>query len=573
MKRIYKSSEVYLMKGNNMFVFHFLLSNAAVSVMIITILCIRKFSMYKTRADINCKIWLLLIALMIFAFIPDININFGSTVDFSSQIHDNIFYESSVTAVKDIYTVQYRYNMNILLLIWFTGMFISFVFMLKGYADISLRLGACQKPDADSEKIFLYCKEKTGVKAILLISDEYCAPFSFGIFRKYVVVPEYVFHMLNKKELKYILFHELIHHKHRDNLYSLIMNILECAYWFNPFVHTAFHRIRADMEMYCDSDVLRFSELGSPYEYGSTILNFIQYSKGIFKENISGTGIELKDRIIRIMCSKNSKKAELTAICLALAAAVFSFGITSAFGYSSGNVYRKDISFEALELSDEFAGTEGCFVLYDGKSYKIYNKEMAFKRFSPNSTYKPVIALNALENNIITTSDTYMKWDGKKYPFNEWMSDQTLNTAMANSVNWYFQKLDEKLDHSSFVRKINYGNEFTGTDKENYWLGNSLRISAVEQVNLLKDIYYNKYGFNSENIEAVKNSIRLGSGFYGKTGTGNINGRLSSGWFIGFCENNKNTEFYALYMKGNVKGADAYNKTLAILDKIKEVSQ
>ena len=62
-----------------------------------------------------------------------------------------------------------------------------------------------------------------------------------------------------------------------------------------------------------------------------------------------------------------------------------------------------------------------------------------------------------------------------------------------------------------------------GSDIASYWMESTLKISPVEQVELLKAFYQNTFDFTSENIKAVKDSIRLSSSasgtLYGKTGT------------------------------------------------------
>ena len=82
-----------------------------------------------------------------------------------------------------------------------------------------------------------------------------------------------------------------------------------------------------------------------------------------------------------------------------------------------------------------------------------------------------------------------------------------------------------------------------------YWLESSLKISPVEQVELLMKLQNNSLGFSSENINAVKDSIYLCSSdtgkFYGKTGTGRVNGQDVNGWFIGYIETVDNTYFFA----------------------------
>lgn len=46
-------------------------------------------------------------------------------------------------------------------------------------------------------------------------------------------------------------------------------------------------------------------------------------------------------------------------------------------------------------------------------------------------------------------------------------------------------------------------------DFSSYWMQSSLKISPVEQVELLKNLYRNNFNFTPANIHAVKNSIHL----------------------------------------------------------------
>lgn len=123
-------------------------------------------------------------------------------------------------------------------------------------------------------------------------------------------------------------------------------------------------------------------------------------------------------------------------------------------------------------------------------------------RTSPDSTYKIYDALFALEEGVITPADSSMAWDGTAYPFAAWNKDQDLDTAMRASVNWYFEKIDRQLGSPvirDYLHRIGYGNEtipaYITTGSSPYWLQSSLKISPVEQVQLLAALYDNRPGF------------------------------------------------------------------------------
>lgn len=205
-----------------------------------------------------------------------------------------------------------------------------------------------------------------------------------------------------------------------------------------------------------------------------------------------------------------------------------------------------------MDLSAYFDKYEGSFVLYDSENdtWNLYNPEHAALRVSPDSTYKIYNALFGLEKGVITPDDSLIVWDRKTYPIEAWNADQTLPSAMCSSVNWYFQAIDERLGAASvynYIQEIGYGNENMSGDFSTYWMESSLKISTIEQVELLRKLHSNSFGFAPENVDAVKDSIFLFSSptgaFYGKAGTGRVDGQDVNGWFIGYIETAGNTYF------------------------------
>ena len=92
---------------------------------------------------------------------------------------------------------------------------------------------------------------------------------------------------------------------------------------------------------------------------------------------------------------------------------------------------------------------------------------------------------------------------------------------------------------------------------------------------MLNKLYYNQFGFSPENIKAVKDSICLYSTddgtLSGKTGTEEINGRNTSGWFIGYIEQNNHTYFFATNIQSEklASGPLATEITFSILSDLK----
>lgn len=379
-------------------------------------------------------------------------------------------------------------------------------------------------------------------------------------------------------QLRYILLHELQHYRHADALAGFFMNLAGILYWCNPFVRLALKEMRDDREIACDASVLKLLVPSDYEEYGNTLISFaekVSLSPFPFAVGISGNMRQLERRILHISSyRKPSFVIKLKGFAVFTAAGILLSGTVPFLSACAAGEDRylwpvSPDKVTEIDLTDCFDGYDGSFVLYDLKSdtWQIYNMDQALLRTPPNSTYKIYDALLGLEEGVITPEDSFMAWDKTQYPFDAWNRNQDLTSAMGASVNWYFQNMDRQIGLSSvrrYVREIGYGNKDISADLSSYWMQSTLKISPVEQVKLLTDLCQNHFAFRPENIAAVKDSICLYSSgdsssenrkFYGKTGTGRVNGKDVNGWFIGFLENSGNTCFFAVNIQGE-DGAD-----------------
>ena len=352
----------------------------------------------------------------------------------------------------------------------------------------------------------------------------------------------------NATDIRYMLLHELQHYKHKDAIASFLMNLFGVLYWFNPLVWFALKEMRNDREVACDTSVLKLLNESDYEDYGNTLINFaekVSLTPFPFAAGISGTMKQMQKRIINISSYQKPsvwKKVKGTGIFTLIAAILL--GITPMFSTYAAeqSYYQWNISSEKIDLMDlsaYFNGYEGSFVLYDmnNDAWNIYDMEHATLRTAPNSTYKIYDALFGLEEGVIAPNDSFMAWNGADYPFEAWNADQDLYSAMQSSVNWYFEEIDKQLGSSTiqnYIRKIGYGNENVSPDLSSYWMQGTLKISPVEQVELLTVLHNNSFDFAPENVNAAKNAICLfsseGKNFYGKTGTGRVDGQDVNGW-------------------------------------------
>jgi bla regulator protein BlaR1 len=206
---------------------------------------------------------------------------------------------------------------------------------------------------------------------------------------------------------------------------------------------------------------------------------------------------------------------------------------------------KKEAKYIYEDLSTYFSGYDGCFVLYDPEdnNYTIHNKEKSIKRLPPNSSFKIYNSLIGLESGVLKDENTLFQWDGTKHSIEVWNQDHTLASAFSNSVVWYYKQLASQVGEKTmqeYIDKIEYGNKDISGGIDRFWLQSSIKISPMEQIELLRKFYNYELPFKKENIDVVKKIMILsnenGIVFRGKTGSGMKDGKYINGWFVGYVE-------------------------------------
>lgn len=476
----------------------------------------------------------------------------------------------------------------ILLGIWLAGILAMILLIIKSSLRLrTLKKSALLLQNQKVRRLYHYCLEEMGIhRDIPVFSTAFLkSPIIAGLLKPCIYLPIHLISDYNKSDMRYMLLHELQHYKHHDAIGNFLMNLAKAIYWFNPFVWYALKEMRNDREIACDTSVLMMLKEDDYEDYGNTLINFAQkvsLTPFPFADGLGGNMKQMKRRIINIASyEKPTFMKRLKGMTAFVLTAVLLLGLAPFISTYAADesYYQWDSSSENVsytDLSTYFGKYEGSFVLYDLKNdtWNIHDRERATLRVAPNSTYKIYDALFGLEEGVITPGNSFIAWDGKHYPFEAWNADQTLQSAMTSSVNWYFQTIDEQLKASdvySYIQEIGYGNENISGDFSTYWLDSSLKISPVEQVELLTKLHHNSFGFASENIDAVKDSICLSSSdagtFYGKTGTSRVNGQDVNGWFVGFVETADNIYFFAANIEADdsAAGSNAAEITMSIL--------
>ena len=111
-------------------------------------------------------------------------------------------------------------------------------------------------------------------KVRVYVAKENISPYSGGVLRPYVVMPERSMAEVNDREYYIMICHELMHIK-KWHIFWLTMYDLACIWWWlDPFIYLFREIYRDDMEMVCDENCI--SSMGfDAKEYARTIFNML----------------------------------------------------------------------------------------------------------------------------------------------------------------------------------------------------------------------------------------------------------------------------------------------------------
>ena len=588
------------------FMIRFLICNVFISGIIGILLITKRIFKKSLSSRMQYNLWFLLLVLLIVPFIPFRLIGFPQIFSWLGYLRSSPASGTGTAMGEAAETIptgnadwmnDFTLSVNskaasiagyILLGIWIAGILAMIILIVKSFLRLrSLEKSALPIQNKKVRRLYHHCLIEMKIHSrIPVYSTAFLkSPIITGLLKPCIYLPIHLISDYNESDMRYMLLHELQHYKHHDAIGSFLMNLAGVVYWFNPLVWYALKEMRDDREVACDTSVLKMLEEEDYADYGNTLINFaekVSLTPFPFTAGLGGNMKQMKRRIINIASYENPTfMKRLKGMTAFMLTAVLLLGLTPFISTyaADGSHYQWNASAENIsyaDLSTYFGKYEGSFVLYDleNDTWSIHDMEHATLRVAPNSTYKIYDALFGLEEGVITPENTFIAWDGKNYPFDTWNTDQTLQSAMSNSVNWYFQSLNEQLGVPSvnkYIQQIKYGNENMSGNFSSYWMESSLKISPIEQVELLTKLHNNSFSFAPENVNAVKDAICLSSSdagtFYGKTGTGRVDGQDVNGWFIGYIETADNTYFFATNIgaDSDATGGNATEITMSIL--------
>jgi beta-lactamase class D len=212
----------------------------------------------------------------------------------------------------------------------------------------------------------------------------------------------------------------------------------------------------------------------------------------------------------------------------------------------------------------------------DGSLDRAFGGEECDRRSLPASTFKVPHALIALDTGVIT-GKTVMKWDGRRRDFHSWERDHTLDSAMKNSVVWFFQNIarsvgrERELQH---LRAFAYGSQTFSGEVDQFWLNGDLTISPREQVGVQTRMFTYALPVERRQVDTVKDAMTMPPGKLSnamgvfpfalawpapiarlKTGNGTVKGERVS-WVIGEIESGGRSYVFASRARSSTRALE-----------------
>ena len=244
---------------------------------------------------------------------------------------------------------------------------------------------------------------------------------------------------------------------------------------------------------------------------------------------------------------------------------------------SSNNVTNDD---GLKKYFDEYHVT-GTFGLFNNGQAKftIYNlKRFTDSAYLPASTFKIVNSLIGLQTGVISNEKMVIPWDGVVRPNTDWNKDLTMGEAFKISAVPYYQEVARRIGIDTMQRWLDslgyaakYGRAVIHHDIDSFWLNNDIKITADEQLGLVKRLYFDQLPFQKRVQDIVKKvMLQEENSNYKlsyKTGWGYRENGNSIGWVVGWEEENLHPYFFVLQLEGP-HDVDMKNIRMSVLKNI-----
>jgi len=195
-------------------------------------------------------------------------------------------------------------------------------------------------------------------------------------------------------------------------------------------------------------------------------------------------------------------------------------------------------------------GVKGSFALFNNGTgdFTVYNlNRYKDSAYSPASSFNIVHALIAVETGVVSDENMTIQLD----------SAVSMESAFKQSVVPYFQEVARRIGKDTmqfWLDSLSYGNHQIGKSIDSFWLNNTLKLTADEQLGLVKKLFFNQLPFQKRSHEIVRKMMQQESNanyqLSYKDGVTVMDNGAQLAWVAGWIEENKHPYFFVLNLEG-----------------------
>lgn len=225
---------------------------------------------------------------------------------------------------------------NILGAAWFCGFLFKLFHLFFQISFIKgFKIGLLKIEDKRLDQIMtplreFYPKDLPAIYTSPVLSS----PVALGIIKPVIVIPASLYKVISDDELRSILYHEMSHLLHKDQLSGLLQRVVLAIYWWNPLVYIISAEFSKAREFISDNDAI--NEI-NPRTYAGCLFtlaektNLLNRMPGII--GMATCHVTLKERIKNIIKKERKMQTKLktSAAILVFFAAVFFIGMVSGY--------------------------------------------------------------------------------------------------------------------------------------------------------------------------------------------------------------------------------------------------
>ena len=329
-------------------------------------------------------------------------------------------------------------NVNVIRLIWFSGMLAIFVYFtfifLRSYRKLRFAL-----PVGNEEFWGKWLARHKLLRPIaIMLSDRITSPIAAGVIRPRIILPQNI-DLNNTQLLSHVLTHEYYHIKRGDALLKMFLVFALCVHWFNPLVWIMFVLANRDLELTCDEAVVRHFGMETKEAYAYSIIDMAEH-RSAFTPFFSGfTKNAAEERIESIM---KMKRASIPSwgIALVLAAVLTVGAFSTADAAPQTDEFALPISVpQAREIALSFTGggtISGLELISDvgrGLVYRIVIvNDAARYEVSLNARTGDIFRLTVAEAaDMLALDIAWIGGDAVQPPLNQPRLDEAASAALA----------------------------------------------------------------------------------------------------------------------------------------------